>query len=202
MIPLALIPLVAWVAVGAIIAAARAAAAAKAAKATEKDAAKPSKTPTAAQVTEINGHIKAGDYQKALDKTIEYYGIDTSNVSGKVTYDATLTGADASTKADRTVRFGPSVFGYPDAGAPFTAATVLHEVTHANQVQNHGWPKNGQDVSAYEAMGYQAAATQADTLGLTAERKQWYEDKVTDFRNNLTADNQKTYDSGQYWGMK
>lgn len=187
---------------GAPLAAAGAGILATLAKDTWKDAAKPSKKPTAAEVAEIDAHIKKGEYQEAIDKTIKYYGIDTSNVNGSVTYDASVTGADAETGADRKVAIGPSVFAYPDAGAPFTAATLLHEITHANQIAAHGWVKNMQDVAAYEAMGYQAALWQADQVGLTAARKQWYQDKVNDNRNSLTADNQKTYDSGQYWDMK
>jgi hypothetical protein len=41
--------------------------------------AKPTKEPTPEQRKEIQDAIKAGDNQKAIDLTKEYYGFDTSN---------------------------------------------------------------------------------------------------------------------------
>ena len=179
-------------------------------KSTNYDAAHITKTPTAAQLAEINEHIRKGENQEALDKTVQYWGIDTKNVNGKVTFDATLN-ARGDTDKDRNVRIGPQVFNDAGHGAAATAATVLHEVTHANQVKGHGYPSEHagwsnarmrQEFASYEAMGYQAALTNADTIGLNADQKKWYEDKVTEYKDKLTPENRRTYDAGQYWDMK
>jgi hypothetical protein len=177
---------------------------------TNYHAAHPTKTPTAGQVAEIEEHIKNGERQEALDKTIAYYGIDTGNVNGKVTYDAGL-GSRGVTDKDRNVRIGPNVFTHLGPGAAATAATVLHEVTHANQVKHHLYPSErpgwsnariNQEFAAYEAMGYQAALRHADEIGLNDEQKTWYQGKVDEYRNKLTPGNRALYDGGQYWGMK
>lgn len=180
-------------------------------KSTNYDAAHPTKTPTAEQIAEINAHIHNDERQEALDKTIEYYGIDTKNVNGKVTYDAALTGARADTDKDRNLRIGPDIFTSGTPGAPATAATLLHEVTHANQIKNHGYPTErpgwsnariNQEFFAYEAMGHQAALRHADEIGLNADQKQWYEEKVEKYTGQLETKNRELYDTGQYWDMK
>lgn len=177
---------------------------------TNYDAAHPTKTPTAEQLAEINEHIRKGENQQAIDKTIAYWGIDTKNVNGKVTYDATL-GSRGVTDKDRNVKIGPEVFTDAGKGPAATAATVLHEVTHANQVKNHLYPSEHpgwsnarmrQEFASYEAMGYQAALRHADEIGLNADQKKWYEGKVEEYKNKLTPGNRKLYDAGQYWDMK
>ena len=61
---------------------------------------------------------------------------------------------------------------------------MLHEVTHTNQIKEHGWyadvpaDRKAQEYNAREAMGYQAALTNADAIGLSAGQKQWYADQV------------------------
>jgi hypothetical protein len=101
---------------------------AEANKAINKDAARPTKKPTPEQLKEINGHIQAGRYQKALDKTVQYYGIDTSCVNGSITFDPKLTGG-GSTSADRKVRFGPGAQG----GHPDDAGSVARQPDGAQQ---------------------------------------------------------------------
>ena len=92
-------------------------------KSTNYDAAHPTKTPTAEQLAEINEHITKGERQQALDKTILYYGIDTSNVNGAVTYVAGQ-GDRGVTDKDRKITIGPQVFTDADRGADATAPSA------------------------------------------------------------------------------
>jgi hypothetical protein len=172
-----------------------------------KDAAHPTRKPTPAQIAEINGHIKARRYQQALDKTVEYYGIDTSNVNGKITYDPKVT-SGGSTSPDRKVRFGTGTFTLSDSGAAYTATSIIHEVSHANAVKLHGHPddkpadKTTQEWMAFEAMAYQAEVTHADEIGLSKERKELTQNRLDDHLKALTPLNRKLVENGQYWDMK
>jgi hypothetical protein len=169
--------------------------------ATEADAAAVSSIPTTEQTKEIQEYIKQGKYQHAINKAIEYYGIDVANVrGGKVTYDPKLTDANAETGSDRSVRVGPSAVRGVTPGR--LGATLVHESTHANQIAKHGWPKSGQEVASYEAMGYQSALKQSDRLGVTSAQQDWYKRKVTDNYDKLSDENQRKYGAGQYWDLK
>jgi hypothetical protein len=186
-------------------------------KPTEADSARATKKPTAAQIKEIDAHIarankhlnmsevEAGskEAQRAVDLVVKYYGIDTSNASRTV-----YTWGDATkgghTEKDRSVHIhSPALID-----APSLAGTVVHEVTHANQIKLHGWYADGpkdthvQNYYAREAMGYQAALSNADTLGLTDKKKEWYAKEVETAKGMLTKENLKLLESGQYWGMK
>jgi hypothetical protein len=174
------------------------------------DSAHPTKTPTAAQLAEISEHMRKGENQKAIEKTIAYWGIDTKNVNGQVTYNGGLAYRGFTDKT-RNVSIGPEVFTEAGAHPGGLAATVLHEVTHANQIKQHGYPSEragwtnariNQEFDAYEAMGYEAALRHADQLGLRADEKQWYEGKHDKYRDRLTPGNREQYDAGQYWDMK
>lgn len=164
------------------------------------DMARADRTPTTAEKKEIADHLSRGERQEAIDKTIQYYGIDTSNVNGKVTYDPSLTTADAATRPDRTIRIGPSTFSGRSDG--FLGTTIMHEVTHANQVANHGWPQNSQQVAAYETMGYETGVDYAGHFGLTTSEKGFYTNSRASNYGNMSKPNQAIYDGGQYWGMK
>lgn len=181
--------------------------AAEAAKPIDKDAAHPTKKPNPAQVREINGLIKAKRYQQALDKTVEYYGIDTSSVNGKITYDPKVD-SGGKTSADRKVRFGTGTFTLSDSGAAYTATSILHEVSHANGIKLHGYPgdkpadKNTQEWAAYEVMAYRAELAHADELGLSKDRKDATQKSLDGYLGVLTRPNRKLVDAGQYWDMK
>jgi hypothetical protein len=187
-------------------------------KATEADSARAKLKPTPGQVKEINAHlerarkhlnmseVEAGskEAQLALDLTVKYYGIDTGNVNGKPSFawgDATKGG---HTDKDRSVLIHTPAL----IDAPSLAGTVVHEVTHANQIKLHGWYADGpkdthlQNYQAREAMGYQAALSNADTLGLSDKKKEWYAKEVESAKTFLTKDNLKLLESGQYWDMK
>ncbi len=168
--------------------------------ATTEDASKATATPSNDEEKAIAQHLAKGEYQQAIDKTIEHFGIDVSNVSGKMTYDSKLTEANAETSPNRKIRVGPSAL--KDVTPGRLAGTLIHESTHANQIAKHGFPKTGQEVAAYEAMGYASALNQADRIGLTSEQKDWYQKKVDGNHNKLSADNKKKYDGGQYWDLK
>jgi hypothetical protein len=186
-------------------------------KPTEADAARARKTPNAAQIKEINAHldrarkhlnmseVEAGtkEAQKAIDLVVKYYDIDAANAArvGYTWGDATKGG---HTDKDRNVHIhSPALID-----APSLAGTVVHEVTHANQIKLHGWYADGpkdthmQNYYAREAMGYQAALSNADTLGLSEKKKEWYAKEIESAKTHLTKENLKLYESGQYWGMK
>jgi hypothetical protein len=190
-------------------------------KATEADAARATKKATPAQVKEINdllararkhfnsltsekvmeAGIKAA--QRAVDLAVKYYGIDTTHASRVVfTWGDARSGGEVG--ADRVVHIHTPAL----TDASFLAATLVHEVTHANQVKLHG-ANDGTDQKvraanhhAREVMGYQAALSSADLIGLGAERKKWYAEKVETYRAFLGKENTKLFDSGQYWDMK
>jgi len=142
--------------------------------------------------------------QQALDKVVKYYGIDASNVNVQVTFEWGNATRDAHTYSDRRVVINSPAL----IDAPSVAASVVHEVTHANQMKLHG-VNEGTDVSLVvqnhhtrEAMGYQAALSNADQLGLSDKKKQWYAEQVEGEKAQLSKDNLKLLESGQYWGMK
>jgi len=105
---------------GPVVAAQRIANEAK--KPTNIDSARPAKKPTPAQIKEINNHLADGrlyertlndksiahhEYQKAVEKVIRYYGIDTKNVNGPIMVDKSIaTGWE--TVRDRRIGFAPS----------------------------------------------------------------------------------------------
>ena len=115
----------------------------EAAKPTNSDAAKLTKTPDAKQLAEIDGYIKSGDRQKAIDKTLEYDGITTSSVKGPVQYDPTQKTSYNEPKdaKDTSVRIGPNVFEGADASPARLAATLLAASTQASQIEKHGAPE-------------------------------------------------------------
>jgi hypothetical protein len=176
-------------------------------KATELDAAGPTKKPTPAQIKEINDHIKRKQYQQAIDKTVAYYGIDMQNVAS-ITYDKTVTDANAKTSEARKIRVGEAVFKLPDAGAGMTASTIIHEVTHANQIKKHVHPNNlpadksTQEWMAWDAMAYETEVRHADALGVSAERKAENAKSAEGYKSGLTPINRRLYDKGQYFDMR
>jgi hypothetical protein len=174
-----------------------------------RDSARPTKKPTAEQVKEIDEAVKKRQFQMALDKAAQYYGIDMANVKS-LKYDPTYKKADAYTDKDGTIRVGPSVFKYPDAGAARTASTVIHEVTHANQIKHHGSPADrtesatdraGQEWSAYEYMAYRAEFKNADAIGLSADAKEFARSHAEANLRWLSEENQLKVARGEYWGM-
>jgi uncharacterized Zn-binding protein involved in type VI secretion len=165
----------------------------------QADMAKASRMPTATERREVREAIRKKAYQEAIDKTIRYYGIDTSNCNGQITYDPSLHRADAETSPMRQIRIGPSAFSGHSAG--FLGTTIMHEVSHANQVSKHGWPKNGQDVTAYEAMGYETGEVNAKGCRITKTERLFYDTNKNNNYNALSAENRKRYSNGCYWGM-
>jgi len=169
--------------------------------------ARPAKTPTTAQIAEIEDAIKKQRYQQAIDKTIQYYGIDVSNVVGKVRYDRSY-GDDGLTRKTVTV-IGPSTFTHPDGGAARTASTILHEVTHSNQIKHHGDPRDrpgeggALDWDAYEMMAYRAEVQSAKQLGLPSRSADVAYSRSMQHLSDLGERNQyRLLVEGQYWDMK
>jgi hypothetical protein len=158
-------------------------------------------SPTAADVKEVEAGSKAA--QRAVDLAVKYYGIDATHAS-RVVYTWGEARAGGHTDKDRVVHIYTAAL----TDAPFLAATLVHEVTHANQVKLHGYNEGtnrnlvSQNNSAREVMGYQAALSSADVIGLSADQKKWYADKVEMYTNDLSKENRKLFDGGQYWDMK
>jgi uncharacterized Zn-binding protein involved in type VI secretion len=163
------------------------------------DMAKTSRVPTPTERREIREAIRSKASQVAIDKTIKYYGIDTSNCSGKIVYDASLRQADAETSPKRQIRIGPSAFSGHSAG--FLGTTIMHEVSHTNQVAKHGWPQSGQDVAAYESMGYETGESNAQRFRITKSERLFYETSKNRNYDALSSENQGRYSGGRYWGM-
>lgn len=163
------------------------------------------KTPSAAELKEINDCIKNGDHQKAIDLTIKYYNIDTSGVKGKVTYDSSVSG-EGSTSKDRTVKMGNDAFKFGGNTSPaWLASSIMHESLHATQIKERGtdWIANDQVRHSYESEAYDKEIKEAKTTGLTEDMlKEVKRRRKDDHYDKLTEENKKKVDKGDYAGVK
>jgi hypothetical protein len=170
--------------------------------------ARATKKPTDAQIAAIEDAIEKKQYQKAIDITVTSYGIHVSNVRGRIRYVASYDDDGLTTK--NGIVIGPSTFTHPDGGAARTAAVIIHEVTHANQIKHHGDPRDrpgpggALDWAAYEAMAYQAEVQSAKELGLPSRSADVAYRRSMQEISDLGSDFNKhqLLVKGQYWDMK
>lgn len=161
------------------------------------------RTPTAAEVQEIQDALDAGDEQKAIDLAIVYYGIDTRNVPNGVQFDPTNPNYGVA-DFQGNVTIGPAGAASPEA----LASTIVHETTHANQAAVRraldptmtDWPPEGASVDMDEAMAYDSELRSAGNTGLdrNAAEHQIASDRRDEHRNNLPPDDQTRFDNGGY----
>jgi hypothetical protein len=164
------------------------------------------------------------DHERAIECALMYYDIDTTNVlkdhegNPCIRFNPKLQPAEherakggvaqGETYSDRSIDLAQSAFA--DGNPAFLAACLVHEVTHANQIQLHGplpeMPPGqiSQKHAAYELMAYQAALREGDRFipRLQDHERTALEEQRDFYRNQLTPENRALYDRGDYYNVK
>ncbi|MDY6992422.1 MAG: hypothetical protein SVR94_07420 [Pseudomonadota bacterium] len=191
----------------------------------QRDIAKIFKKPSPSQKQEIETLIRQEHYQQAIDKIIEYYGINTANVqphNGKIIffdkdrhgYQEGESVGHAGTNYNREITVGPGIFtdqydtvkigdkeGY--RSVDYAVLCLLHEVTHANQIKVGGPAFSGsQKHMLYEGMAYDMmlAYDKTELFDLTPAERENILKRRDSFLDALRPDNRKKYEAcGEYW---
>ncbi|MDY6994718.1 MAG: hypothetical protein SVR94_19200, partial [Pseudomonadota bacterium] len=164
---------------------------------------------------------------QAIDKIIEYYGINTANVqphNGKIIFfDKDRHGyqedepvSNAGTNYNREITVGPGIFtdqydtvkigdkeGY--RSVDYAVLCILHEVTHANQIKVGGPAlPDSQKQMLYEGMAYDMmlAYDKTELFTLTPAERENILKRRDSFLGALRPDNRKKYEAcGEYWDI-
>ncbi len=154
-----------------------------------------SESPTLAQIKEIQKLIDANKYQKAINKTIEYYEIDVSNVKGKVTYDSSLAGAETS--SDGSVELGSGHITSPG----WLASSIAHETeVHVNEQAEEGnWYTDEPDgINIQECEAYDYEIANKDRFGLTDDEVKSLEKTRKAYYDGMSQEYKDQADKGIY----
>jgi DNA repair exonuclease SbcCD ATPase subunit len=164
------------------------------AKADEYQKAVKEKPPSPEKVKEVQDLITAGKKDEAIQKAMEYYGVDKSQAKS-IVYDSSVSG-EAEASSDGSVKVGNKAFSSPG----WLASSAAHELeVHVNkQAKASKWytGKMGtaiQEVQAYDheiANAHKYDLTEAEIKALKKRRKAYYD--------QLNADYQKRADEGNY----
>jgi hypothetical protein len=165
------------------------------------------KTPTAAQLKEIEGAIKSGDKQKAIELTVKYYNIDISSVKGMPKYNKDLSGEGVMRRYTKEVEIGNDAFEFNGKISPaWLASSILHETIHAKQLSDPQRLKNfdasAQTRHAVEVEAYDREISEAKTTGLSKEMIDNLKARRKREYDALTSDNQKKHDKGDNASIK
>jgi len=137
--------------------------------------------------------IGAGDYQGAIELAIEHYGIDTSGVTGSVTYEPELQGV-AITLQDGTVVIGDGFFSSPG----LLASVIGHEIVHTEQLANGRWYYDDQGIIINEVEAYDWELANASANGLTQPEIEEAQHWRANYYDLLTDENKALADQGIY----
>ncbi|MBM4032668.1 MAG: hypothetical protein FJ291_12895 [Planctomycetes bacterium] len=168
--------------------------------------ARATREPTPEQIQEIQDALDAGDQQRAIDLTRQYYGIDLPNTPN-VTYNPAERNYGI-TEFDGSIVLGPAAMSSP----AMLASTIVHEGTHSNQAaalraedpSRTGWPADStgglENADYLEAQAYQSEVNSAHNTGLddnpsdlalaTGPRDTHY--------GNLSDEQRRSYDQGRF----
>jgi hypothetical protein len=165
------------------------------------------KTPTPAQLKEIEGAIKSGDKQKAIELTVKYYNIDISSVKGMPKFNKDLSGEGVTRRYTKEVEIGNDAFEFNGKISPgWLASSILHETVHAKQLSDPQRLKNfdasAQTKHAVEVEAYDREIAEAKTTGLSKEMIDNLKARRKAEYDALTADNQKKHDKGDNASIK
>lgn len=165
------------------------------------------KTPTPAQLKEIEGAIKAGDKQKAIELTVKHYNIDLSSVKGMPKYNKDLAGEGVMRRYTKEIEIGNDAFEFKGKISPqWLASSILHETVHAKQLSDPQRLKNfdasAQTRHAVEVEAYDREIAEAKTTGVSQEMIDNLKARRKREYDALTADNQKKHDSGDNASIK
>ena len=137
--------------------------------------------------------IDSGNKQGAIDEAIKQYGIDTSQVSGKPSYNASTSG-EGATSPSRKVSIGDAAFSSPG----WLASSVGHEALHARQSAEGRWYTDPQGDAMNEIECYDWEIKNASANGLSAAETAELGRRRTAYHNTLNASNKKRVDGGTY----
>lgn len=146
--------------------------------------------PRAAAVKKL---IDAGNKQGAIDAAVKQYGIDTSKVSGKPTYNAATKG-EGATSPSRKVSIGDAAFSSPG----WLASSVGHESLHARQAAEGRWYTDAQGDAMNEVECYDWEIKNATANGLNTAEVNELVKRRNGYYNALNATNRKRVDKGIY----
>jgi len=137
--------------------------------------------------------IDSGNKQGAIDEAIKQYGVDTSQVNGKPSYNASTSG-EGATSPTRKVSIGDAAFSSPG----WLASSVGHEALHARQSAEGRWYTDPQGDAINEIECYDWEIKNAPANGLSAAETAELGRRRTAYHNTLNASNKKRVDGGTY----
>lgn len=157
--------------------------------------------PSPVETQEIQDALDSGDNQKAIDLTIEHYGIDTSNVPNGVVFDAAEPNYGVA-DFQGNVSLGNAAMASPDT----LASTIAHETTHSNQAAAQraadptltDWPSGAESVNMDEAGAYHTELSSAQNTGLNPSEVDLAAQRYGEHYNGLSDAGQARLDSGVY----
>lgn len=155
-------------------------------------------TPTPQQVQEIRDLIEAGKKQEAIDKTIQYYGIDVRKAA--VRYDPSLKRVGETSLAGSSDDPAPVAIGNKAFKSPaLLASTIAHESeAHVNkQIERGRWYTGPigralQEVQAYDheiAMARRSGLSDAELREVVSTRKYFYNQLSDEYKKRADARN-------------
>lgn len=142
---------------------------------------------------QVQEAIDAGDYQGAIELTIELYDLDTSYVVGTPTYAPDLEGVSI-THEDGTVEIGGDFFSSPG----LLATVIGHELVHTEQLANGRWYYDDQGIIMNEVEAYDWELANAAANGLSAAEIEEVEALRAAYFDLLTEENQELANQGIY----
>jgi hypothetical protein len=151
--------------------------------------------------------IDAGDYQRAIDLTIELYGVDISNAPGVPTYNPNMYSGYFGTTdpRDGSIELGRAAFE-----SPGTLATTLgHEAVHSTQIaQGRAYliVDEAGDIDTFDEQGWHLNELEAwmwelehaEQNGLSEDQIQEIQREVDIIYDELTEENRSLADAGIY----
>lgn len=145
------------------------------------------------RVEAVKKLIDKGDKQGAIDEAIKQYGIDTSQVNGKPTYNSATKG-EGATSPNRKVSIGDAAYSSPG----WLASSVGHEALHARQAAEGRWYTDPQGDAMNEIECYDWEIKNAPSNGLSASEVTELTRRRANYYKTLNATNKKQIDKGIY----
>lgn len=165
------------------------------------------RTPSAAELKQIENCINNGDKQKAIELTVKYYNIDISSVKGMPKYNKDVSGEGVTRRYTKEVEMGDDAFKFNGKASPqWLASSILHESVHAKQLTDPERLKNfdasAQTRHAVEVEAYDREISESTKTGLTPDMVKELKERRKSEYDELNAINQKKHDIGDNAGIK
>jgi hypothetical protein len=165
------------------------------------------RTPSAAELKQIENCINNGDKQKAIELTVKYYNIDVSAVKGMPKYNKDLSGEGVTRRYTKEVEIGDEAFKFNGKTSPaWLASSILHETVHAKQLTDpqrlKNYDESEQTQHAVEVEAYDREIAEAKNTGVSPDMVKELERRRKSDYDDLSATNKKKVDRGDYAGVK